>query len=204
MQAVTDRLKNFLQYVAVNLIDEPGQAQLKVAELGPNSAGFAADVGDKAQLDAALDSAAAHFGPVEALFANAGLTGGFTPFTMFDSDTFEQTIRVNLTGALQQGVVAKDVILFVIGQLGVNGATDRVLEFHGPIVAAMSMDARMTLCNMAIEAGARAGLVAVDEKTIAIRRSHYKAPQPRATSGVLFKYAKQVKTAADGCVTDED
>jgi dihydroxy-acid dehydratase len=44
----------------------------------------------------------------------------------------------------------------------------------------------------------------VDEKTIAIRRSHYKAPQPRATSGVLFKYAKQVKTAADGCVTDED
>ena len=68
-----------------------------VAELGPSAAGFAADVGDKAQLDAALDSAAAHFGPVEALFANAGLTGGFTPFTLFDSDTFEQTIRVNLT-----------------------------------------------------------------------------------------------------------
>jgi NAD(P)-dependent dehydrogenase (short-subunit alcohol dehydrogenase family) len=68
-----------------------------VADLGPNSAGFAADVGDKAQLDAALDSAAAHFGPVEALFANAGLTGGFTPFTLFDSDTFEQTLRINLT-----------------------------------------------------------------------------------------------------------
>jgi NAD(P)-dependent dehydrogenase (short-subunit alcohol dehydrogenase family) len=68
-----------------------------VADLGPNAAGFAADVGDKAQLDAALDAAAAHFGPVEALFANAGLTGGFTPFTLFDSDTFEQTIRVNLT-----------------------------------------------------------------------------------------------------------
>jgi NAD(P)-dependent dehydrogenase (short-subunit alcohol dehydrogenase family) len=68
-----------------------------VAELGPNSAGFAADVGDKAQLDAALDAAAAHFGPIEALFANAGLTGGFTPFTLFDSDTFEQTLRVNLT-----------------------------------------------------------------------------------------------------------
>lgn len=68
-----------------------------VAELGANAAGFAADVGDKAQLEAALDAAAAHFGPIEALFANAGLTGGFTPFTAFDPEVFEQTIRVNLT-----------------------------------------------------------------------------------------------------------
>ena len=68
-----------------------------VAELGANAAGFAADVGEKDQLEAAIDAAAAHFGPVEALFANAGLTGGFTPFTAFDPDVFEQTIRVNLT-----------------------------------------------------------------------------------------------------------
>lgn len=68
-----------------------------VAELGASAAGFAADVGEKAQLEAAIDAAAAHFGPVEALFANAGLTGGFTPFTAFDPDVFEQTIRVNLT-----------------------------------------------------------------------------------------------------------
>ena len=68
-----------------------------VAELGTNTAGFTADVGDKAQLDAAIDAAAAHFGPVEALFANAGLTGGFTPFTAFDPEVFEQTLRVNLT-----------------------------------------------------------------------------------------------------------
>jgi len=76
------------------------------------------------------------------------------------------TIRVNLTGTLQKGVVAKDVILFVIGQLGVNGATDRVLEFHGPIVAAMSMDARMTLCNMAIEAGGTCGICQPDMTTV--------------------------------------
>jgi 3-isopropylmalate/(R)-2-methylmalate dehydratase large subunit len=76
------------------------------------------------------------------------------------------TIRVNLTGALQPGVVAKDVILFVIGQLGVNGATDRVIEFHGPIVAAMSMDARMTLCNMAIEAGGTCGICQPDPTTV--------------------------------------
>ncbi|MHB8709085.1 MAG: 3-isopropylmalate dehydratase large subunit [Desulfuromonadales bacterium] len=76
------------------------------------------------------------------------------------------TIRINLTGTLQPGVVAKDVILFVIGQLGVNGATDRVLEFHGPIVEAMSMDARMTLCNMAIEAGGTCGICQPDMTTV--------------------------------------
>src|SRR6056297_1528461 len=77
------------------------------------------------------------------------------------------TIRINLTGSLGQGVVAKDVILFVIGQLGVNGATDCVLEFHGPVVEAMSMDARMTLCNMAIEAGGTCGICQPDMTTVA-------------------------------------
>jgi NAD(P)-dependent dehydrogenase (short-subunit alcohol dehydrogenase family) len=65
--------------------------------IGENAAGFAADVGDKAELERALDEAAAHFGPVEALFANAGLTGGFTPAVDFPTDVFEETIRVNLT-----------------------------------------------------------------------------------------------------------
>ena len=76
------------------------------------------------------------------------------------------TIRVNLNGRLQQGVYAKDVILYVIGQLGVNGATDRVIEFHGPVVEAMSMDARMTLCNMAIEAGGTCGICQPDMVTV--------------------------------------
>jgi NAD(P)-dependent dehydrogenase (short-subunit alcohol dehydrogenase family) len=66
------------------------------AGIGANAAGFAADVGQKGQLDAALDAAAAHFGPVTSLFANAGLTGGFTPLLAFDPATFEETIRVNL------------------------------------------------------------------------------------------------------------
>ncbi len=77
-----------------------------------------------------------------------------------------KTIRVNLNGQLQEGVYAKDVILFVIGQLGVNGATDRVIEFHGPVVEAMSMDARMTLCNMAIEAGGTCGICQPDMVTV--------------------------------------
>src|SRR5512142_2828720 len=73
-----------------------------------------------------------------------------------------RTIRVNLQGALPFGVYAKDVILHVIGQLGVNGATDRVIEFRGPAVDAMTMDSRMTLCNMAIEAGGTCGVCMPD------------------------------------------
>jgi 3-isopropylmalate/(R)-2-methylmalate dehydratase large subunit len=76
------------------------------------------------------------------------------------------TIRVNLNGSLPQGVFAKDVILYVIAQLGVNGATDRVIEFRGPIVEQMSMEARMTLCNMAIEAGGTSGICMPDMTTV--------------------------------------
>jgi 3-isopropylmalate/(R)-2-methylmalate dehydratase large subunit len=76
------------------------------------------------------------------------------------------SIRVNLTGELPPGVYSKDVILYVIGRLGVNGATDRVLEFRGPIVDGMSMDARMTLCNMAIEAGGTCGICLPDMTTV--------------------------------------
>ena len=77
-----------------------------------------------------------------------------------------KTIRINLTGALSKGVYAKDVILCVIGQLGVNGATDRVIEFRGPAVEAMTMESRMTLCNMAIEAGGTSGICMPDKVTV--------------------------------------
>ena len=76
------------------------------------------------------------------------------------------TIRINLTGTLAPKVYAKDVILFVIGQLGVNGATDRVIEFRGPVIEAMSMESRMTLCNMAIEAGGTSGICLPDMTTV--------------------------------------
>ena len=76
------------------------------------------------------------------------------------------SIRVDLQGALPAGVFAKDVILYVIGRLGVNGATDRVIEFSGPVVEAMSMESRMTLCNMAIEAGGTCGICLPDMTTV--------------------------------------
>jgi len=77
-----------------------------------------------------------------------------------------KTIRVNLEGILPKGVYAKDVILHVIGQLGVNGATDRVIEFRGTVVDSMTMDSRMTLCNMAIEAGGTSGVCMPDSVTV--------------------------------------
>jgi 3-isopropylmalate/(R)-2-methylmalate dehydratase large subunit len=79
---------------------------------------------------------------------------------------FPSTIKISIEGALKPGVYAKDVILSVIGQIGVNGATDKVIEFCGPVVDAMSMEARMTLCNMAVEAGATSGICAPDQTTV--------------------------------------
>ena len=76
------------------------------------------------------------------------------------------TIRVNLEGSLPEGVFAKDVILHVISRLGVNGATDKVIEFRGAVVDQMSMEARMTLCNMAIEAGGTSGVCMPDQVTV--------------------------------------
>lgn len=77
-----------------------------------------------------------------------------------------KTIKLSLTGKLREGVFAKDVILRVIATLGVNGATDHVIEFVGPVIDAMSMESRLTLCNMAVEAGATSGICAPDMTTV--------------------------------------
>jgi len=77
-----------------------------------------------------------------------------------------KTIKFNVTGTLPKGVYAKDVILHIIGKIGVNGATDRVMEFHGNTIATMTMESRMTLCNMAIEAGGTSGICMPDATTV--------------------------------------
>jgi 3-isopropylmalate/(R)-2-methylmalate dehydratase large subunit len=79
---------------------------------------------------------------------------------------YPQTMKINILGSLPEGVFAKDVILSIIGKIGVNGATNRVLEFSGPVVAQMNMEARMTLCNMAVEAGATCGICYPDAVTV--------------------------------------
>ncbi len=75
------------------------------------------------------------------------------------------SMKVELTGEFQKGVCAKDVILAIIKKLSVNGATDRIIEFSGPVVDKMNMASRMTLCNMAVEAGATSGICAPDKVT---------------------------------------
>jgi 3-isopropylmalate/(R)-2-methylmalate dehydratase large subunit len=77
-----------------------------------------------------------------------------------------ESIRIVVSGALRRGVYAKDLILEIIRRLTVSGATDRVIEFHGPAIAAMSMEERMTVANMAVEAGATSGLCMPDETTL--------------------------------------
>src|SRR5690349_13632008 len=78
-----------------------------------------------------------------------------------------KSMLVRVDGALPQGVTAKDLVLSVIGRIGTAGGTGHAIEFGGSAVRALSMEARMTVCNMSIEAGARAGMVAVDDTTIA-------------------------------------
>ncbi len=77
-----------------------------------------------------------------------------------------KTMKIHITGTLREGVYAKDVILAVIGRIGVNGATNRVIEFTGEVVDSMTMDSRMTLSNMAVEAGATSGIVYPDMTTV--------------------------------------
>ena len=82
-----------------------------------------------------------------------------------------KTMQVLVGGSLPAGVTAKDLILAIIGRLGTAGGTGYAIEFGGSTVRGLSMEGRMTLCNMAIEAGARVGLVGVDDKTIAYPRA---------------------------------
>jgi 3-isopropylmalate/(R)-2-methylmalate dehydratase large subunit len=89
-----------------------------------------------------------------------------------------RTFEIVVNGRLPAGVSAKDVVLAVIGRIGVNGGTGHVIEFRGSAIEAMSMDERMTVCNMSIEAGARAGMVAPDARTY-----HYLKGRPLAPAG---------------------
>ncbi len=88
-----------------------------------------------------------------------------------------KSMAVNITGKLQRGVSAKDIILALIGKIGVDGGTGHVIEYRGETIRGLNMEERMTICNMTIEAGARAGMIAPDATTIEFLKGREKVPQ---------------------------
>jgi 3-isopropylmalate/(R)-2-methylmalate dehydratase large subunit len=99
-----------------------------------------------------------------------------------------KTFAVNVDGRLRPGVTAKDLILAVIGRIGVSGGTGHVFEYRGSAIRALSMDERMTVCNMSIEAGARAGMIAPDDTTFAYLESKPRAPKGRDWDAALEQW----------------
>ena len=91
-----------------------------------------------------------------------------------------KTLAIDISGPLAPGVTAKDVILATIAQIGVDGGTGHVIEYRGEAIAAMDMEARMTICNMSIEAGARAGMIAPDATTFEYLHGRPRSPKGRA------------------------
>lgn len=87
-----------------------------------------------------------------------------------------RTMKIDVSGALPEGVTAKDLALVIIGRIGTDGATGHVIEYAGEAVRSLTMEGRMTLCNMSIEAGARAGMIAPDETTFAYLKGRRFAP----------------------------
>ena len=95
-----------------------------------------------------------------------------------------RTLAIEVSGRLAPGVTSKDLILALIGEIGVDGGTGHVIEYRGEAIEAMDMEARMTICNMSIEAGARAGMIAPDERTF-----EYLAGRPKSPAGAAWDAA---------------
>jgi len=115
-----------------------------------------------------------------------------------------KNLAVDVSGRLRAGVTAKDLILAVIARLGVGGATGHVIEYRGHAVRALSMEERMTVCNMSIEAGARAGMIAPDEVTFRARLGRsalaregaaLHGPHPRTTAARPSSATTRSRTA---------
>ena len=104
-------------------------------------------------------------------------------------------MRITVNGRLSSGIAAKDIVLAIIAKIGADGATGHAIEFSGPVIRALSMEGRLTLCNMSIEAGARSGMIAPDETAFA-----YVKGRPYAPKGPIFEQALETWSAL---ATDE-
>jgi 3-isopropylmalate/(R)-2-methylmalate dehydratase large subunit len=103
-----------------------------------------------------------------------------------------KTFRINVEGTLPIGVTAKDIVLHIIGQIGTAGATGHVIEYAGSAVRNLSMEGRMTICNMSIEAGARAGMIAPDATTFAYLKDRRFSPQAAAWDQAVQHWSELV------------
>ncbi len=101
-----------------------------------------------------------------------------------------KTFRIAVEGELPQGVTPKDIILAIIGKIGTDGATGCVIEYAGSAIRSLSMEGRMTICNMSIEAGARAGMIAPDETTFAYLKGRRFAPQGAEWDKAVAEWSK--------------
>ena len=102
--------------------------------------------------------------------------------------TKPRTMRITVDGALRPGVEAKDIILYIISQITASGGTDHFIEFAGDAIRSLSMEGRMTLCNMSIECGARGGMVAPDQTTFDYLRGRERAPQGAAFDEAVARW----------------
>src|SRR5438309_1654951 len=101
-----------------------------------------------------------------------------------------KTFRITVDGDLPFGVTAKDIILDIIGKIGTDGATGHVIEYAGSAIRSLSMEGRMTICNMSIEAGARAGMIAPDETTFAYLKGRRFSPKGEAWDKAVEEWRK--------------
>ncbi|MCD6290313.1 MAG: 3-isopropylmalate dehydratase large subunit [Anaerolineae bacterium] len=113
-----------------------------------------------------------------------------------------RTYAINVEGRLGPGVTAKDIILAIIRQIGVGGGVGHVIEYRGPVIRSLSMEARMTICNMSIEAGARAGMIAPDETTFAYLKGRPFAPKGADWDRAVSRWRQLVTD--EGAVFDKE
>jgi 3-isopropylmalate/(R)-2-methylmalate dehydratase large subunit len=113
-----------------------------------------------------------------------------------------KNFRVTVDGKLPEGVTAKDIILSIIGETGTAGGTGHVMEYAGEAIRALSMEGRMTVCNMAIEGGARAGMIAPDEKTYAYLKDRPKSPKGEAWDAAV-RYWETLRSDEDAVFDTE-
>jgi 3-isopropylmalate/(R)-2-methylmalate dehydratase large subunit len=113
-----------------------------------------------------------------------------------------KTFRISVDGDLPYGVTAKDIVLHIIGKIGTAGATGHVIEYAGSAIRALSMEGRMTICNMSIEAGARAGMIAPDATTFAYLKGRRFSPQGAAWNEALTHWSTLVTD--EGAVFDRE